>query len=998
MIFICTALEGKIKEIKTFFNKATKFYLNLNLKLIVLLAVLIVLLTSMMDNIKYHSNLPQKQLKDLINQGLNIMYMNTRSIAGKMEDIEYQVSELEVEIPLLVFAETWLSSDSIQEKKKRLVGFQDYQAYHNFRLTGMGGGIAIFVHRSIKSRQIDEYNIDNVQFLVVELLSLNIKLAACYRPPNYKNLDTFFNGLNTILQRHKNLILVGDMNIDLLVPNNILNTYQNTISSSFFKIINQINQTMGTRRTESSNTLIDHMISDLNQNILKYFITNDNCLSDHRMIVLNLDLKSNINSIHSKQIKVIDYDQLTKTLPSISTSNFEDFHQQLIDAVNSNTKFITLKSSKSQKKPWYDTELKKVGKMRDKFYKLRNNFPSNTIISQKFKTYQRLFRKLIKQKKRDFYEGKFKDHSKNSKMMWKLANEVIYNRSVGGTENLSLIIDGKEITDDKTLAESFNRHFLQAGSSPIPNFAPSKIDRLVPESVNFSKFSHVSSSEIATIINQLKNTSAGFDKIKSIFLKNNLVYFTSVLPKLINEILDTGKYPDTLKISRVKPIPKKGSSAEISNYRPISVTSIFSKILETVMKNQLLIYLNANSLIDKMQFGFTNSSSTTSAAINVIDGLVKNLENGLVTGSLFIDISNAFNCLNFEQQKNILEACGICGDALDLIMSYFTDRTQFVEINEFISEILKLIAGLPQGSCLPILFLLYVNGLLKLKLHGRLALYADDAVVSYGAVDYPTLKRQMTEDLLTIKKFLETLNMQLNYKKTKFMIFKGQKKSLFEEIECDTEKICRVEVFNYLGLEIDSNLTFHKHAVKVLRSISQVAGLIHRVKHFLNRRALLNIYFAHVHSKLLYLLPVWGSTSLNMTDKIQRMQCRILKNIYKKPIRFSTNEFFKNVVKRNILMFSQLVDSESCILVYKIKNGLIHTASTIPSNNEITNRLTRSAHLLRPPGYLSNIGQKSFYHRGVTTYNNIENRIKNSPTIKEFKFKLNQKYRNSILI
>lgn len=136
----------------------------------------------------------------------------------------------------------------------------------------------------------------------------------------------------------------------------------------------------------------------------------------------------------------------------------------------------------------------------------------------------------------------------------------------------------------------------------------------------------------------MKNCSAGYDGIKSNFLKTNIKFFTSILVILINKIFSTQIFPDCLKISRLKPIHKDGSSTDASNYRPISITSVFSKLFETIMSIQLTEYLLKNNLINGLQFGFMKNSSTTNAAVTLINSIIKNLEDNLCTGTLFIDI------------------------------------------------------------------------------------------------------------------------------------------------------------------------------------------------------------------------------------------------------------------------------------------------------------------------------------------------------------------------
>lgn len=145
------------------------------------------------------------------------------------------------------------------------------------------------------------------------------------------------------------------------------------------------------------------------------------------------------------------------------------------------------------------------------------------------------------------------------------------------------------------------------------------------------------------------------------------------------------------------------------------------------------------------------------------------------------------------------------------------------------------------------------------------------------------------------------------------------------------------------------------------------------------------------------MLPVWGNCSLNMADKIQTTQNKILKMIYRKPKRFSTSAFYREIVDSNVLMFKHLFEFESSVLVYKIKHKMIHINTKIPLNAEIHQRNLRSANLLRLPNYSTTAGRKSLLYKGTSLFNMLPDNIKNSPLLKDFKVKLRRKYRNSLI-
>jgi ribonuclease P/MRP protein subunit RPP40 len=387
-----------------------------------------------------------------------------------------------------------------------------------------------------------------------------------------------------------------------------------------------------------------------------------------------------------------------------------------------------------------------------------------------------------------------------------------------------------------------------------------------------------------------------------------------------------------------------------------------------------------------MQFGFIKKSSTTSAAIHLIELIVKNLEKTYCTSGLFIDLSKAFDCLKHDHLEKILSSIGIKNCALSLIMDYFKDRTQFVYINSSVSTNLPILNGIQQGSTLgPLIFLLYVNHVFTLPLNGKLILYADDCALIYGSSTYEDLSEQMSHDISMLTSFFNSINLQINLKKSKYIIFKPNSNLVFDSITVNNHKIERVDCYKYLGLFIDSQLKWTHHAKHISKILSKYCALFYRIRNYLKIRTLITIYFAHVHSHLTYMLPVWGGAADFIIDEIQKLQNKILKLIYRKPRLANVDNFYKFTVDESILRFSLLVDYEAAYFIYKVKNGFIKCHSSIQTNYEVSGRVTRGSNQLRRGDFISTAGQKSIFYRGVHEYNKIPETIRSEVNINTFK-------------
>ena len=807
-------------------------------------------------------------------------------------------------------------------------------------------------------------------------------------------MHDLINNLDNALNLGYEIILLGDLNIDT-------SQKQTRVNNPIYDLCNILNMENlihdPTRITSSSSTTIDHIITSMSHNHKASGVV-EIAISDHYLVytVLNFYKKFNLPKIVTiRSFKSFDIclflTDLQTVLGSVKFNVSDNINQAWItwktifNAVSKRHAPTRECRVKDRLNPWMSDDILKLMYKRDYIHKKWVETKRESIFHQ-YKNIRNMITSKIRHAKSDYFTDGINASAGNSRRTWKVLKHALNTSNKNNNVPPSLTSD------------SLNQYFTSVGPNLAGNFSHGYPIWKLPDSLYSFTFGEITVEYIFSSLNSLSTDSKpdlfGIDRTLLRYAANVI---TPSLHFLFNMSLTQGVVPSEWKMAQITPIYKgKGNKNSENNYRPISVLPHIAKILEKAVQDQFAKYLTEHNFITPDQSAFLKHHSTQTALHKVVDDWLGIIDKGDIIAICTFDLKKCFDTINHESLLFKLSKCGIKGHSLKWFSSYLTDRTQLVKCPGSTSELLPIATGIPQGSNLgSLLFLIYINDLTSYLPNCYCNLYADDIVVYVAGNNIQNVNSNLQHTVDKIVTWFHDNKLTVNIEKTYTMLISSTNhsdKGFKLDVKIGDIILSQKEEISYLGVTIDSHLTWLPHIANTCKKLAPKIGALSRLRLILPRDSLITVYNSTIQPIFDYCCTVWGQCSDNKLKKIQKFQnraARIILNNYDWEV-----NGIDLVRSLNWMTLRERINYFSCSLMYKCINSIApnYLSDNVLMQDIFNQRSTRTTNqcMVVIPQPRTEIFKQSFAYKGAVLWNMLPINIKLSTSLSQFKYSYKQ--------
>ena len=813
---------------------------------------------------------------------LKIVSANVRGFHTNIGELTHSVI-IKNQADVVFVCETFLD-DKVPPNYARIRGYSQW--IRKDRST-QGGGVA-FCYKETVNLQVVEPQVHVPE--VLELLTLKIidsegkglLCVGCYRPPSQGPalLDFLTVNLDTIMMANQceSVVIVGDLNQHIV--RNAFNT---------LLVVHDLHNHV-TFPTHSSGSSLDPVVTDLPSHTVQCQPLDFVGTSDHMAVLTKIHFRRQREEHCTRTLWKWEAANWGAIRATLRRTNWEEVLRGETDQqVERLTRLLhelqerwvphKQHTSKPSDQSWFGPECRAAADAKYRAWRTykRHPTPRNRRRHKEATQHMRNTQEWAIDHWKENLRGKLRGGQVGTKRWWSLGKEQQGEAKGNATPPL-LREDGSVAHTAQDKANLLASHFSKKMCVPDPEKTPPSLPQIISDKLVTVT---TSACEVKSVLLKVDEKKAqGPDNINPRLLRQCADELSRPLATLFNHCFQTSTWPKAWKISHVVPVHKKGAKCEPKNYRPVSLLSVLSKVLETIVASRVTEHLERHHLLCTRQFGFRKGRSAADLHLLLTTELSAALDQGEATAVVALDIDGAFDRVWHAALVTKLRAAGIDGALLPLLRDYLRDRNLKVTVSGRESEAQAIQAGVPQGSCLgPLLWNIYINDLLHLIPNAKA--YADDLTLTqkHNPGEESTTAAQLNATLSRITAWGNMWQVKFAPLKTHLLSVSRSNASLRLNFNGETlEPKDEVEV---LGVTYDRRLTFKAQIERLAREASGKLASLRRMSWLLDCKGLEILYKAQIRSSLEYACLAWGAAAkqhLTLLDRVQDRAVRLIQN------------------------------------------------------------------------------------------------------------------------
>jgi Reverse transcriptase (RNA-dependent DNA polymerase)/Endonuclease-reverse transcriptase len=866
-----------------------------------------------------------------------LLFWNCNGVTAQKTELELLL--LDEDIGIVLLNETHL-------KPKSKLKISQYTTYRTDRVINKqaAGGTAILIKNNIKHHEIVIPALESLEATGIQA-QLDGKLTtiiAAYKRPQIKLVT---KDIELLLRLGKRILIAGDLNCKHSNWHSRLNNANGKLllahsNKKSYSVIAPFNPTFYSYNLKVKPDVLDvALVKNINLTFDIKTLTKLN--SDHLPVLIDFEAHTTHNAPRlTFNYKKADWDsyrteihsELDKFEAIKSTQDLDShvtrFTEVMQTAMHNN---IPLNKPKS-----YNTVLPKP--ILDNI-KLKDNC-KKVYLKVRNPALKTIVNRLTKQIKTDVaehnhsqWESKVSQINPQDRSLWRLSGALTRKAHaippLTGVNGIAYTDSDKANVLADTLEQTFQPNDEPKCNAHI-NTVNDKVNSFLQRPVD-RDFRKTDAAEIKNILKQMHPKKApGLDNVSNTAIFNLPIRAIDFIAYIINNIMLFMHFPSDMKMAKILAFPKPNKDHKLpGNHRPISLLSAISKITEKVILARLLSHFKAHDTIRNEQFGFKAKHSTDHQLIRLTEHVTKGFGRGQVTGAVFLDVEKAFDRVWHEGLLCKLIDTLLPARYVHLIKSYLINRSFVVSVKNELSSIRPIAAGVPQGSILgPVLFNIFINDIPK-PCNAEIGIYADDTVIYESSRQISCLTRRLQEGLDDLQDWYQKWRVKINVAKSEAILFTGRRPGTSKPTtrpQLFGLKIDWKPVIRYLGVHLDTRLTFGEHVNKIKgRAYGRLAELypLLNQKSALSKSKGLLLYKTLIRPIMSFAPAVWGGADKRHIRKLQIVQNKVLRIIAKAPRGTRNDTLHSELNVEPIIVFAKKLATKFYDKATKSTNPLI---------------------------------------------------------------------------